>query len=86
MITIQHTKEALSRAYILAVAGKAGHNLVLERTFDYSVDGSFRQVEHSGSRRRETGFALDFQAKASVSWSERTRKLFTTWKSKLTTT
>ncbi len=39
---------------------------------DYGVDGSFRSVtidvNATGERRRETGFAIDFQAKASVSW------------------
>jgi hypothetical protein len=40
MITIQHTEEQLSRAYVTAVAGYAGINLMAERSHDYGVDGN----------------------------------------------
>lgn len=72
-ITIQHTKEQLSFAHLTAIAARAGVNLHIHGgANDYGVDGTFRSVivdsDLSGVRRRETGFGIDFQAKASVSW------------------
>jgi hypothetical protein len=72
-ITIQHTKEQLCFAHLTAIAARAGVNLhFLGGANDYGVDGTFRSVtvdrDASGSRRRETGFGIDFQAKASISW------------------
>jgi hypothetical protein len=59
-ITIQHTKEQLCNAHLTAIACRAGVNLHLHTGVnDYGVDGS---------RRRETGFGIDFQAKSSVKW------------------
>ncbi|MDY0148941.1 MAG: DUF4365 domain-containing protein [Kiritimatiellia bacterium] len=70
MITEQHTEEALCRAYLHAVAGRAGHVLELgDRSFDYGVDGSIKQVRQLGNLKRESGFAIDIQAKASVNWT-----------------
>jgi Domain of unknown function (DUF4365) len=68
MITSQHTQEALSIAYVGALAGKAGLNLWLGSAQDYGVDGTFKHVEKNGHRIAETGWALDFQLKASKSW------------------
>jgi len=64
MLTENHIKEGLSRAYILAVAHRAGFNCSL-REFDYGIDGTFHDVKVIGKRRVETGFNIDFQAKAS---------------------
>lgn len=64
MLTENHIKEGLSRAFILAVAHRAGLNCTL-REFDYGIDGTFRDVKVVGKRRVESGFSLDFQAKAS---------------------
>lgn len=64
MLTENHIKEGLSRAYILAVAHRAGFNCTL-REFDYGIDGTFRDVQRVGKRRVESGFSIDFQAKAS---------------------
>lgn len=64
MLTENHIKEGLSRAFILAVAHRAGLNCAL-REFDYGIDGTFRDVKVIGKRRVESGFALDFQAKSS---------------------
>jgi len=70
MITEQHTEEALCRAYLHAVAGRSGHVIELgDRSFDYGVDGSIKQVKQFGKLKRESGFAIDIQAKASVNWS-----------------
>ena len=73
MITEQHTCEALSRAHLLTVAARAGANLECrpamgDREFDYGVDGTFHSIQIIGGRRAESGFALDFQLKASTRW------------------
>lgn len=67
-ITAQHAKEQLCNAHLTAIAARAGVNLHLGEGCDYGVDGQFRSVEIDGTRRREDGFGLDFQAKASVCW------------------
>ena len=68
MLTEQHTAEALSRAYVQAVAGKAGVNLSFP-LHDYGIDGAFRPIHIVGGRRVESGFSLDFQLKASKNWT-----------------
>lgn len=68
MITVQHTQESLSRAYIHAVSGCAGINCSIDRAFDYGIDGTFRPVALRGTRRIETGFPLDFQLKCTINW------------------
>ena len=73
-ITIQHIQEQLCNAHLTALAATAGINLCLGTTAnDYGVDGSFRSVtidqRAGGQRRRETGFGIDFQAKASIAWT-----------------
>ena len=67
-ITAQHIKEQLCNAHLTAIAARAGVNLHLGEGSDYGVDGQFRSVEIDGNRRREDGFGIDFQAKASVCW------------------
>jgi len=69
MITVQHTQESLSRAYIHAISGTAGVNCSIDRAFDYGFDGTFRQVAIRGSRRVETSFPLDYQLKCTKNWS-----------------
>ena len=65
-------------AHIYALAGSAGLNYDIDRIYDYGVDGTFRHVrllsdpaKPSGFRRIESGYALDFQAKASTKWELR---------------
>lgn len=67
MLTDQHIAEALSRAYVRAIAGRAGLNLAI-REYDYGVDGSFDEVIVRQNRRVESGFSLSFQLKASTLW------------------
>lgn len=67
MLTDQHIAEALSRAYVRAIAGRAGFNLAI-REYDYGVDGSFDEVVVRQNRRVESGFSLSFQLKASTLW------------------
>lgn len=80
MLTKQHMQEDLSRAYIQAVAAKAGVNLTIGgQVHDYGVDGTFHQVAlvarttttgKQVQRRLNSGFNLDFQCKASCDWDE----------------
>ena len=67
-ITEQHTEESLCFAHIYALAGVAGVNYSVKKTYDYGVDGQFSAVVSRGSRKPDTGFPLDFQAKATVNW------------------
>jgi hypothetical protein len=69
MITQEHAQEALSRAYIHAVAAKAGVNYVLAKEFDYGFDGHFYPVKLRGARIVESGFSLSFQLKCSINWT-----------------
>jgi hypothetical protein len=80
MLTTQHIQEDLSRAYIQAVAAKAGVNVTIgAQAHDYGVDGTFHQVvirpqkdSHGALRQRRlnSGFNLEFQCKASKDWEE----------------
>jgi Domain of unknown function (DUF4365) len=67
VLTDQHISEALSRAHVRAIAGRAGLNLAI-REYDYGVDGSFDEVVVRQTRRVESGFSLSFQLKASTQW------------------
>lgn len=67
MLTNQHIAEALSRAYVRAIAGRAGLNLAI-REYDYGVDGTFDEIVVHQNRRVESGFSLSFQLKASTQW------------------
>ncbi|HZM03186.1 MAG TPA: DUF4365 domain-containing protein [Candidatus Saccharimonadales bacterium] len=74
MITEEHTKEALCRAYVQAIAGRAGVNAsISDREFDYGIDGTFNEVQvrtlSNGKKRHvESGFKWDFQLKCTVKW------------------
>ena len=67
MLTEQHIIESLSRAYVRALAAKAGLNLSV-REYDYGVDGNFDEITIRDKRRVESGFSLSFQLKASTQW------------------
>jgi hypothetical protein len=67
-ITEQHTEESLCFAHIYALAGVAGVNYSVKKAYDYGVDGQFTPIAIRGNRRVDTGFPLDFQAKATVDW------------------
>lgn len=68
MLTVPDIEECLSRAYVYAVAGRAGVNLA-GSVKDYGTDGTFREVERSNGIRFENGWSLDFQLKASINCS-----------------
>jgi Domain of unknown function (DUF4365) len=61
----QQIEELLSLAYVQAIASRAGVSLSLPDR-DYGIDGTFRQITILGSRRFPSGYALDFQLKAST--------------------
>jgi hypothetical protein len=46
----------------------AGLNFAVRNIFDYGVDGQFSPVARRDGRLVNTGFPLDFQAKATVNW------------------
>ena len=67
MITEEHAKENLSRAYVLAVAAKAGVVVKIgDRSHDYGVDGDFHQVSFIRGARKESGITLHFQLKSTT--------------------
>lgn len=69
VITEQHAAERLSRAYVYAIAAKAGLNIGT-RDLDYGVDGTFHPVRVlPGGRHLGSGYPLDFQLKASKNWT-----------------
>lgn len=68
MITKQHAMERLSRAYVQAVASRAGYNVRTDE-LDYGVDGTFKEVGVVGTRHFDSGYALDFQLKATCDWT-----------------
>jgi hypothetical protein len=71
LITSEHTKEALSHAYVHALAGMAGLNLAARTIFDYGVDGTFHLVKIRNNERIQTGHPVDFQMKATTKWEHR---------------
>lgn len=63
-MTDQHKEEALSRAFVQAIAARAGANVSI-RDFDYGIDGSFHEIAVIGSQRIEAGVTIHYQLKAS---------------------
>jgi hypothetical protein len=62
-------------AHIYALAASAGLNYGVNYKFDYGIDGQFSLVNirkdagtPSGTRRVNTGYPLEFQAKATYDW------------------
>jgi hypothetical protein len=49
----------------------AGLNYAVKRVYDYGVDGHFVGVAIRNQRRIDSGFVLDFQAKASIKWEQK---------------
>lgn len=67
MLTEEHIKEGLSKAFVSAIATKAGMNCAV-REYDYGMDGTFIDVKiaKDGKRRIESGFKIDFQLKSTI--------------------
>ncbi len=66
--------EALSRAYLQAVAAACGLTFSL-RSSDYGIDMTLHEVVRQGRRYRETGLALDVQLKCTTRAVWRSRAL-----------
>jgi len=65
MLTEEHAKEGLSRAYVQAVGAKAQVLVSInDRSHDYGMDGSFHDVSILNGKRVESGTKIDFQLKA----------------------
>jgi hypothetical protein len=67
MITSQHIEEGISRAYVQAIAARAGVNTGSAH-FDYGIDGTLCRVQIRNGRRIDSGFKIDYQLKASTNW------------------
>lgn len=63
MLTKNHRQEALTRAYIQAIAARAGMSCSF-REMDYGIDVTVYEIGQRGKRFCETGFRIDFQAKS----------------------
>ncbi len=70
-LTVNHAKEALSCAFLTALAAQARVSLNIHETFDYGVDGYLREIKQfANGRRVANGLTLDFQLKTTVNWEE----------------
>lgn len=69
MITNQHIEEGLSCACVQAIAAAAGLSLSKPEP-DYGVDGTLNEVTIINKRRCQSGFSLNYQLKASISWQQ----------------
>ena len=65
MLIQSHRQEALSRAYIHAIAARCGLGCSF-RDFDYGIDLSVHDIIRKGRRYAESGFNLDIQAKSTT--------------------
>src|SRR5262245_6392194 len=65
MMTRGHRQEALSRAYVHAIAAQAGV-LCSKPDPDYGIDLCLREVEPRGRRLFDTGVQVDLQLKSTT--------------------
>lgn len=65
MLTRAHRQEALSRAYVHAVAAHCGF-ACSGRELDYGIDLTVYGIRRVGSRYSESGVTLDIQAKSAT--------------------
>jgi hypothetical protein len=65
MLTRPHRQEALSRAYIHAIAARAGLGTSIP-TPDYGIDLTLHGIAILGRRRIESSYKLDVQAKCTT--------------------
>jgi len=61
----KHRQEAVSRAYVHAVAARCGLSCSF-RDFDYGIDLTLHAIRRIDKRYVESGFALDVQAKTNT--------------------
>lgn len=65
MLTREHRQEALSRAYVRAIAALAGMG-VCELENDYGIDMALRAINQRANRRRDASVQLDLQLKSTT--------------------
>lgn len=65
MLLQNHRQEALSRAYVQAVAAWAGMTFSLPSN-DYGIDLTLNEIEARGDRWGESGHKVDVQAKSTT--------------------
>jgi Domain of unknown function (DUF4365) len=65
VLTTQHRQEALSRAYVQAIAGACGMGYSLPNP-DYGIDLTLEDIIIRGQRRVPSGWKLDVQAKSTT--------------------
>jgi hypothetical protein len=65
MLPTNLRQEALSRAYVRAVAAQAGV-VCVEAVQDFGIDAYLRDVEQEGSTFRDTGPQIDLQLKSTT--------------------
>ncbi len=65
MLIRTHRQEAVSRAYIHAIAARCGLGCSF-RDFDYGIDLAVHAIRRVGRRYVEAGFPLDIQAKSTT--------------------
>jgi hypothetical protein len=68
MFPQQIIEEILSVAHVQAIAARTGVS-ISNFDKDFGIDGTFRQITAIGNRRFTSGYALDFQLKASINCS-----------------
>jgi Domain of unknown function (DUF4365) len=68
MFPQQIIEELLSVAHVQAVAARSGVS-ISNFDKDFGVDGTFRQIATIGNRSFTSGYALDFQLKASTRYA-----------------
>lgn len=71
MLIQSHQQEALSRAYVQAIAARAGMSFSLPSN-DYGIDLTLNDIEVRGVRWGESGHKLDVQAKSTTKAQVRT--------------
>jgi Domain of unknown function (DUF4365) len=65
LLTRNHRQEALSRAYVQAIAACCGMSVSIPQ-HDYGIDMILNEIEISNRVRRESGRRIDVQAKATT--------------------
>ena len=65
MLTEQHRKESLSRAYVRAIAGQCGL-ICSHADVDYGIDVTLHEVTSRNGRLVHSGYSLDVQLKSTV--------------------
>jgi hypothetical protein len=66
VLTRNHRQEALSRAYVHAIAARCGLVCSATREYDYGIDLTLHQIARHGRHYWDEGFRLDLQLKSTI--------------------